>query len=187
MARRPNADAWFISEAPSAWRVERDGPKEPRSFEDQWAISPGDHQFRLALAHAGFKTGEPIAPGGWKCYVTVLSKSSVDFATWRDLPLAVKMPLFRAWADVLRWELNNGSPRVLVAMDADTAKALRQLKREGSLRGFPTVVQVWSYGYLMRPSAERAQRVAEYRSQFLGVRRELDRTQKRVPEPRTDS
>jgi len=58
----PKAAAWFISEAPSRWRIDREAPKAPRTPEDQWALSPGDKEFRKALAFGGIQRGRPVQP-----------------------------------------------------------------------------------------------------------------------------
>lgn len=125
----PKADAWFISEAPSQSRIDREAPKAPRTPEDQWALSPGDKEFRKALALGGFKEGDPFSHGGWRAYITVISKSFVDFSTWRKRPFEEKLALFRQWAPVLEWELQNGSPRIVVAMGEVTENALTRLRR----------------------------------------------------------
>lgn len=125
----PNAGAWFISEAPSQWRIEREAPKAPRTPEDQWALSPGDKEFRKALAATGFKDGGPFTHGGWRSYITVISKSFVDFATWRKRPFEEKLALFRQWAPVLDWEIRHGAPRVLVAMGEVTQSVPRASRR----------------------------------------------------------
>jgi hypothetical protein len=80
----PEAPVWFISEAPSEWRVERDGQAADNP-EAQWAISDGDKEFRAALTLAGFKEGQPLSPGGWRSYVTVLANF---FGRLRDLALS---------------------------------------------------------------------------------------------------
>lgn len=94
----PNAPIWFVSEAPSEWRVEREAGQMSRTPEDQWAISPGDHEFRNALTDARFKDPPPDGPGGWHCYITTLAKSLTDFSAWRHRAVDEKMPLFRKWA-----------------------------------------------------------------------------------------
>lgn len=175
----PNAAAWFISEAPSQWRIDREAPKEPRTFEDQWALSPGDKEFRKALATAGFKEGGPQSPGGWHAYITVISKSFVDFSTWRARPFVEKLALFRQWAPILDWELRNGAPRVIVAMGGVTETALIRLRDEGLLHMPAEPRRIWSYGYLMQPTRGGsppmdAGRIRQYRKQIVGVRRAVD-------------
>ena len=40
------------------------------------------------LARHGFKTGEPLAPGGWCCYITDVIKSADYVGRWRANPRA---------------------------------------------------------------------------------------------------
>ena len=71
----PFAPVWFIAEAPSLSRVEAtSGPGV--TVETQWTQSPGDKLFRRMLAKHGFKSGGEYAPGGWRCYITDVIKSS---------------------------------------------------------------------------------------------------------------
>lgn len=175
----PNASIWFLSEAPSQWRVERGAAHTSRTPEDQWAISPGDQEFRNALALARFKDQPSLAPGGWHCYITTLAKSLTDFSAWRHRPLEKKMPLFRKWAPVLAWELEVAQPRLVVAMGQDTADALDGLLKEGLAQHSGARIRIWSYGYLMQPTrggspAMDPARVSEYRSQVEGARRTLE-------------
>jgi hypothetical protein len=169
----PESPVWFISEAPSEWRLERDGQAED-SPEAQWAISPGDKEFRSALALAGFKEGEPLGPGGWRCYITVLAKSLVDFSTWRTQPFDKKLEFFRRWAPVLDWELAHGSPQLVVAMGEITMKVLTALGKERRLHLGTDPIQIWSYGYLMQPGRNGAppmdpERIRTYRRQFADL------------------
>ena len=175
----PKAEAWFISEAPSQWRIDRDAPKAPRTYEDQWAISPGDREFRKGLAIAGFKDGTPFSHGGWRSYLTVLSKSFVDFSSWRDRPFEEKLALFREWAPVLDWELRSGAPRVIVAMGQVTEQVLLRLREEGLLHFPGEPRRIWSYGYLMQPTRDGSpamdpERIRQYQEQIAGIRRAVD-------------
>jgi hypothetical protein len=175
----PKAEAWFISEAPSQWRIDRETPKAPRTPEDQWALSPGDREFRKALTIGGFKEGQPLGHGGWRSYITVLSKSFVDFSSWRKRPFEEKLALFRQWAPVLDWELRNGAPRVVVAMGEVTEKALTRLRDEGLLHFPGEPLRIWSYGYLMQPTRDGAPamdpvRVRKYQEQIAGIRHAVE-------------
>ncbi|MGH2376904.1 MAG: hypothetical protein ACRDGT_00320 [Candidatus Limnocylindria bacterium] len=169
------AKVWFVSEAASAWRVNRADPNGDGLFtvESQWAVSPGDKVFREALAKAGFKDRPADGPGGWHCYMTVLAKSHIQYA---DRDHEQRQQLFKLWAPVLAWELAQGRPPVIAAMGSATAKALRMLTELGLIKIPGKVVEIWNYGYLMRPGPKQTPpmdpaRIAAYEEQVAGVAR----------------
>lgn len=163
----PSAKVWFISEAPSAWRLGRNR-SAPLTPEDQWNLSPGDKRLRRALVKARFKRRGADDPDGWHCYLTVLSKSAVRYRRWRTLPMRVRMRTFEGWAPVLAWELETGRPRVLVAMGKETLRVLRRLERSGLIRIPGRLEYVWNYGYLMQPGTNK-DRVARYERQIVSI------------------
>ena len=172
----PDANVWFLSEAASQWRVEAVDRDHSRGFtpEDQWAVSPGDKRFREALYKAGFKGGGPLTSGGWQCYVGVLSKSHVDYATWRKLPDSTKFGLFETWAPGLRWELEQGQPKVVAAMGSVTERAIVHLVKSGAIPPPRKLTRIWSYGYLMQPGPGSTppmdpRKIATYEAQFVAL------------------
>src|SRR5438067_2016839 len=90
----PFAPVWFVAEAPSLTQVQRGGA---RSREQQWDVSPGDKLLRQMLAKHGFKEGGAFSPGGWRCYITDVIKSSYFVKDWKDEPLEARLAVAEAW------------------------------------------------------------------------------------------
>jgi uracil-DNA glycosylase len=141
----PFAPVWFIAEAPSLTQVERGRARSP---EQQWDVSPGDKLFRRMLAKHGFKEGDALAPGGWRCYITDIIKSSYFVKDWNEEPGDVRMAVAEAWAPVLRYELEQGRPRLAIALGKKTQEPLEHLQRRGLIPRLPPTITIYHYSYL---------------------------------------
>ena len=109
----PSSPVWFVAENPSLGQVERaSGLPALRSPESQWAaVSRGDLLFREMLVEHGFKVGDALEAGGWRCYITDVIKSVHRAEAWNREPAAVRWGVAEAWASVFAWELATGNPR----------------------------------------------------------------------------
>jgi hypothetical protein len=172
----PFARVWFVAEFPSLGRIEQQGAASA-SPEAQWNTSPGDRLFRAALAEAGFKTGGPDTPGGWRCYVTNLIKAAEHVGQRRATkPIAVRMADARLWAPVLRWQLEVGAPDCLVLMGGTVADLFRHLVDHRAVPLPPQVERIESYASVAaRPQGGlgplHPDRVAAYRQAIAAIAR----------------
>lgn len=174
----PFAPCWFVAENPSLGQVERaliDSLPEP-----MWCVSPGDLVFRRMLVKHGFKTGTDRSGGGWRCYITDVIKSAARAEEWKSQRDMSSWPTARAWAPVLRWELEQGKPRLIVALGKEAARLLASLRSAGLLPEFPPVVQIHHYAYIAsRADAARRlgpmhpTRLAEYDATFARIQRQV--------------
>lgn len=129
------ADVWFVGWYPSLDKVRAVARKWPGRTDAnlQWSAGDGDTLFRQHLADFGFKTGNPMDPDGWNCYMTNLVKRPIDVARWKNADEAARAAEYARWVPVLKWELEKASPRVLVLMGRDVHDAVL------SLTGLPSL------------------------------------------------
>jgi hypothetical protein len=131
----PNASVWFIGENSSNARIDHWEAARPEgeraTAEDQWKDSAGDRLFRSALVANKFKSGDPDAPGGWRCYVTDLLKSGVRVTDYNKLPYREKLAIAEAWMPVMQWQLEHGRPRLIVPMGQRVHQMLIDLTKRG--------------------------------------------------------
>mgnify|MGYP000380223873 CR=1 FL=1 len=142
--------------------------------EMQWAVSPGDKLFRRMLARHGFKTGDAFAPGGWRCYITDVIKSSYRVKDWQATADAARLAVAEVWADVLRYELVKGQPKLLVVLGKKTEVPLTHLVRRGLIPQLPEATTIYHYSYLgSRPQGRlgpmHPDRVAAWDSEFARI------------------
>jgi hypothetical protein len=146
----PHCPVWFVAENPSLRGVVRIHKESNRASANlQWNAHAGDRLFREALVKAGFKTGDPLAAGGWKCYITDVIKEP-EIVKDRNLkkrdPSYWKNQAMR-WRPVLIEEINSGRPKVLVAVGNQTRAILEFLKNQGV--SLPKIDQIPHYSYIM--------------------------------------
>ncbi|MGA9762619.1 MAG: uracil-DNA glycosylase family protein [Gaiellaceae bacterium] len=168
------AKVWFIAEAPSLTQAERALDATP---ETQWSVSRGDKLFRRMLVKHGFKQGDET--GGWRCYITDVVKSLSRAGQWSKLPMETKREIARAWAPVLRWELETGQPELVVTIGDRTNALLDCLRAEGLIPSLPRRVNIDHYSYVtMRPRGKLGPghpiRIAEWDAAFAAIRASVD-------------
>lgn len=109
----PFAPVWFVAENPSLTQVQRAIGNSP---ELQWSVSDGDKLFRKMLVKHGFKHTPADNEGGWNCYITDVIKSAAFVTEWNLSPKKLQRRVAEAWTPVLTFELEQGKPRVVVAL-----------------------------------------------------------------------
>jgi hypothetical protein len=138
------SDVMFICENPSITGVRNahvdtvDG-RLP-DIEAQWwggYNDPAAKRFRPVLRRMGLKTTHSAALGGWKCYITNVVKEAnlagpeQDAKTPRE-----RVEQARAWADILRWEMEQVRPKHVFCVGQDSFRAVQRLQRERLLPAF---------------------------------------------------
>jgi hypothetical protein len=170
----PASGIWFIGENPSLGQVER--VRDPQGGrptpEAQWWASRGDRLFRDLLVKHGFKRSPPDAHGGWECYITNVIKEADYSGRWRGSPAERRRAAAQAWLPVLRWELEQSLPHLVVALGQTVRKTLADLEGRG-LR-LPRVETIQHYSYVaLRPRGKQGpmhpERVAEYDEEFRSL------------------
>ena len=174
----PHAPVWFVAEYPSLTQVERAPFSTP---EAQWNISIGDRLFREMLAKHGFKTGGEAAPGGWRCYITDIVKSTYRAKKWNAAAREELFAIAEGWSPVLAWEFETARPAILVVLGSRTKTLLDHLVERRLVPLPRTVMTAWSYVYVAsRPDAARKLgpmhpvRLAEYDQQFAAIAQRRD-------------
>jgi hypothetical protein len=168
----PFAPVWFVAEAPSLTQVRRGGA---RSREQQWDVSPGDKLLRQMLAKHGFKEGGALSPGGWRCYITDVIKSSYFVKDWNEVPREARIAVAEAWAPVLRYELEHGQPKLLVVLGkTKTQEPLEHLERRGLIPRLPRTKPIYHYSYIgSRPQGKlgpmHPERIAAWDHEFAEI------------------
>lgn len=173
----PFAPVWFVAEAPSLTSVQTQVKQAQGALspEQQWDSSRGDKLFRAMLVKYGFKDGES-EPGGWKCYITDVVKSSYKVSEWNKRPEQVRLEVAKDWAPVLRYELELGKPKLIVIVGKKTEKPLKALEQMGLIPKLPPTMTIPHYSYITsRPDRARGLgpgdpvRVAEWDAEFAAI------------------
>lgn len=168
----PRTPVWFVAENPSLRQVQKfAGANSP---EVQWTASNGDKLLREALTLHGFKTGGPLEPGGWRCYITDVIKSAGIVAEWRQRPEADRMRVAEAWASVLEFEVAYGGPKHLVVFGKAADAVLAHLERRRLIPSLPPRTRIHHYSYLgQRAEGRRGpghpERVVEWHRHFAEI------------------
>lgn len=168
----PFSDVWFVAENPSLTQMERVTALTPES---QWLQSNGDKLFRQMLVEHGFKDSRAEEIGGWRCYITDAVKSADRAGLWARRPAAERHAIVDAWAPVLRWELAQHRPLLIVAVGKPADRYLTRLERSGALARLPERRRIPHYSYVaMRPDkwgrrAGHPERIEEYRALFAEI------------------
>lgn len=167
----PFCDVWFVAENPSLTQVERVQAPSP---EAQWRQSRADQLFRRMLVEHGFKDGPADAPGGWRCYITDVTKSADRAGVWSQAGSDAQQRTIEAWAPVLRWELETAQPKLLVSVGKKADRFLTRLLNDGLLGRLPPRMQVAHYTYVAsRPHGKlgpmHPERVNAYSEEFAQV------------------
>jgi hypothetical protein len=146
----PFSRVWFLAENPSLSRVERitQRPNYRPSLDLQWSESPGDKLFRDMLVKYDFKLGEPMEPGGWRCYVTDIIKETDYVNSWRAKSQGERNRVAQAWAPVLTWELANSRPQLIVVMGKQTHRLLTHLASTLPDFKLPALEYLEHYSYI---------------------------------------
>ena len=150
-----SSPVWFVAENPSATQVDRihSATSTP---EDQWAASRGDRLFRDTLVEHDLKDGEPMAPGGWRCYITNVMKSEVYVHDWNGTRNEQQLAVAEMWAPVLHFELEHGQPELLIVLGGNAYEAIMHLSRRQLLPDLPPIARLHHYSYvMMRPHRKR--------------------------------
>jgi hypothetical protein len=170
----PCSGIWFVGENPSLGQVERvrDPQGGPPTEEAQWWASRGDRLFRELLVKHGFKKSSTDAHGGWNCYITNVIKEADYAQVWRGSSAERRTDAARAWAPLLKWELEESRPVLVVSLGKTVRAVLDQLRRQG-LR-FPRIETVQHYSYVaLRPRGKQGpmhpERVREYDEEFASI------------------
>ena len=79
-------------------------------------------------------------PSGWNCYITNIVKSVARPAKWNAADWEEWFIVAEAWAPVLAWELEHGTPLVLAAQGARTKKVLDHLVEQRLLPQRPELL-----------------------------------------------
>jgi hypothetical protein len=168
----PFAPVWFVAEAPSLKQVEAITDPDPTP-DLQWTMTKGDALFRKCLYEHGFKEDSAFSPGGWRCYITDVIKAAATVKDVRELPRARFTAAAEAWSPVLKWELQNGLPRLVVSVGKTADSVLSHLIETGQIPAIPNRMCIPHYVYVAsRPDNKRNLpgnaliRQAEYHKQF---------------------
>jgi hypothetical protein len=169
----PFTPVWFVAENPSLQRVSRSHVTSP---EHQWSGTRETTLLREMLCKHGFKAGGALAKGGWRCYITDVVKSAAIAKDWSALRVGSRRLIAEAWAPVLRYELEEGRPGLVVAFGANAETLLLHLEREALIPTLPALQRIDHYSYIaLRPDKSRRlgpahpQRVAEWDAKFAAI------------------
>jgi hypothetical protein len=161
----PFARVWFVAENPSLTQVRRAGG---RTADQQWSVSRGDKLLRNALYRHGFKTGDPLSPGGWRCYITDVIKSADVVREWRANSGEVQRTVAEWWAPVLTYELVQGQPEYLVALGTKADKLPTHLEDGALIPALPPRRRIYHYSFVgCGPSATTRRRAARVGSPVI--------------------
>ncbi len=177
----PFSGIWFLAESPSLSKIETRTNRGVTSSGDeltpeaQWGSSRGSKVFREALVGAGFKDSPWNSKGGWHCYVTNVIKEARYAGKFSK---EGKVEAAEVWSPVLRWQLEQSSPKLVVVMGGTVEKLVRHLE-ERSMISLPQARKIYHYSYI----AYRAEgnlgpmhfdRVKRYQEEILEIRRDFD-------------
>ena len=177
----PNSRIWFVGENPSLGQVERFSDQHGGHIteEAQWSGSRGDKLFRSMLVKHGFKQAPAESHGGWSCYITNAIKEADYAQRWRGSPMERRRNAALVWAPVLKWELENSRPIMVVALGKTVRQTLTYLEKYGLV--FPNIITVQHYSYVaLRPRGKQGpmhpERAKEYDEEFDEVFRMFNAT-----------
>ncbi len=145
----PSAGAWFVGDLPCLTTLERLPGESPADLneESQWSASRGDQLLREMLVKHGFKDGSPMAPGGWRCYLTCLVKELDYTNSLERMSPALYRQYALTWLPVFQWELSQAKPPLLVAVGGRVESALHFLARKNGLR-LPRLFSISNPAYI---------------------------------------
>lgn len=176
----PYSGIWFLAEIPSLRQVKNATNPEggKLSPEAQWYASRGDRLFREALVEACFKDPRWDSIGGWSCYVTNVIKEADYDKDWKKRSAKEQRIAAEAWAPVLRWQLEQSAPRLVVLMGNDVEKITRHLEKL-NLISLPETRKIKHYSYITtKPQGKlgkmHPERVKAYRNEMLNIREYFD-------------
>jgi hypothetical protein len=171
----PFSGIWFIAENPSLIMVEKaaSGGRSKTTEEAQWCVSRGDLLFREMLVKYGFKNPPKESPGGWNCYITDVIKQTDYVSRWHTHSRQALKKIAEIWSGVVKWELENSHPRLVVCMGKKTQAFIAYLEEECGLV-FPETAFIHHYSYIaFRPQGNRGpmnpDRVKEYEMQIAEI------------------
>ena len=176
----PYAGIWFLDGWPSLKRIQETTERGMTSGRvltpnAQWGTTRGSQVLREALVKARFKDPEWNSSEGWHCYITNVIKEVVSVEEWTK---EKETEATETWAPVLRWQLEQSSPKLVVFMGKTAEKWTLHLKRQDMI-SLPPVREICHYLYISdRAEGHRGpmhpERIREYQDAMLGIRREFD-------------
>lgn len=118
--------------------------------------------------------GDALKPSGWQCYITDVVKSSHPVNDWNRLPVSTRLEVARAWAPVLRYEIEQGKPKLIVIVGKKTEPLVKALEREHLILSLPQTKTITHYSYIAsRPDGSRGPgdpaRVSEWDAEFADI------------------
>lgn len=123
----------------------------------------------------------PVHNGGWKCYITNAIKEPEIVATRNERKRDARywQQQTERWLPVLQQQIDDGTPRVFVALGGQAHNILMHMERLGLK--CPLVIKVNHYSYVMfRPEARTRRgsrhpdRIAEFKSSICAVAKAYD-------------
>lgn len=173
----PQASVWFIAENPSLKKVIWVDKKfTGKTANNQWSYSVKECElFRDAITEAGLKSGNPASNEGWNCYITnaIKEPESVKKRNENMTTMSLEEQTKR-WLKVLQYEIDNGNPKVLVALGKKVERILNIMVRNGLK--CPPIERIHHYSYIMlRPEAgtkrgpRHPERIVEFKESIRGI------------------
>ena len=177
----PFSGIWFLAESPSLSKIENRTKAGMTSAgraltpEAQWCSTSGSRVLREGLVRAGFKDFPWDSPDGWHCYITNVIKEARYAGTWGK---GEKTEAAEVWSPVLRWQLEQSAPKLVVLMGRKVEKLARHLARQGMI-ALPPVRKIHHYSYIaFRPEGKlkrmHPERIKRYQETMYSVRCEFD-------------
>jgi hypothetical protein len=173
---RINSQVMFLAENPSLGRL-RNAAKDntKRDPELQWSISIGDRIFRSALVKSGFKEAPWDGRGGWHCYITNIVKMAALASEWEDMSEEKMIEIAKAFAPVLKREIEVMKPMMIVVMGQRTRRLFLCLLCKNLLK-LPLqtrIAGVKHYAFFNR-GGKTTENVEEYEVDFKRIKAEID-------------
>lgn len=176
----PFSGIWFLAESPSLSKIETRTKMGVTSAgrkltpEAQWGSSQGSQVLREALVRAGFKDSPWNSPGGWHCYITNVIKNARYAEKWGK---GEKLKAAEIWAPVLRWQLEQSSPQLVVLMGGTVEKLVQHLEHQGMISP-PSMRKIHHYSYIAfraegKLGPMHPERVKKYQGAMLSIRNEF--------------
>jgi len=176
----PHSSVWFIGENPSLRGVQNVHNRHSNRTENlQWNSHSGDWLLRETLTEYGFKSGDPYANKGWNSFITNSVKEpdvvkernekKRNQNYWQEQALR--------WLPVLQMQIDNGGPRILVAIGNQALTILDFMRLRGLVA--PDFDQIPHYSYIMKRPDSRTKlgpghpsRIKEFKDAILRIKQQ---------------
>ena len=173
-----NSTVWFVAENPSLSGVKNVHNRHTEHTENlQWNSHSGDWLLRNSLTEFGFKKGDSYENVGWNCYITnvikepetvgIRNKKKQNKKYWQEQALH--------WLPILQLQINNGKPKVLVAIGGQALEILNFMKLNG-LKS-PQFDKIPHYSYIMKRPDRKTNlgpghptRIKEFKDEILRIK-----------------